>query len=270
MAAGLLTGGASIVFKAFNSLYRRAGQRSVDRFRVTENGVRYYNIKGVKVSEISWHNFNDILCVFCYHGDDYTDCVVEKVGGEGPYCYKDGEVDVTLNEGDVVIDVGAASGEFSAYAAYKKAPCWAFEPTAERYEQLKVTADLNPGLIFPVKLALSDRSGTARIATEGVGSPTMVFMAGSTRSEDVEMVTLDRFVEDNNIERVDFIKSDIEGAERQLLRGAVGVLRKFGPKLSICTYHLPDDREVLAEIIMSANPRYKIVQGPAKLYAQVI
>jgi FkbM family methyltransferase len=98
--------------------------------------------------------------------------------GDGErYCYRDGEVDVTLREGDVVIDAGAASGEFSAYAAYKKAPCWAFEPTAERYEQLLVTASLNPGLIFPVKLALSDQPGTARIATEGVGSPTMVFTA---------------------------------------------------------------------------------------------
>jgi FkbM family methyltransferase len=195
--------------------------------------------------------------------------VIERVGGEGPYCYKDGEVDVTLREGDVVIDAGAASGEFSAYAAYKKAPCWAFEPTAERYEQLLVTADLNPGLIFPVKLALSDRPGTITIATEGVGSPTMVFTAGSTRSEDVEMVTLDSFVKENGIERVDFIKSDIEGAERQLLRGATEVMRRFGPKLSICTYHLPDDREVLAEIIMAANPRYRIVQGPKKLYAQI-
>jgi FkbM family methyltransferase len=271
VAAGLLTGGASVVFKGLNSLYRRAGQRSLNRFRrVTESGVRYYDIKGVKVSEISWRNFKDILCVFCYHGDDYSDRVVEKIGGEGPYCYKDADVDVTLNEGDVVIDAGAASGEFSAYAAYKKAPCWAFEPTAGRYGQLLVTADLNPGLIFPVKLALSDGPGIARIATEGVGSPTMVFMAGSTKSEDVEMTTLDGFVKANGIEKVDFIKSDIEGAERQLLRGAVGVMREFGPKLSICTYHLPDDREVLAEIIMNANPRYRIVQGPMKLYAQVV
>lgn len=270
VAVGLVTGVSSLIFKALNSLYRRAGQHSVDKFRVTENGVKYYNIKGVKVSDISWHNFKDILCVFCYHGDDYSDRVVERVGGEGPYCYRDGEVDVTLYEGDVVIDAGAASGEFSAYAAYKKAPCWAFEPTAERFGQLKVTADLNPGLIFPVKLALGDHPGSIEIATEGVGSPTMVFTAGSTKSEEVAMVTLDEFVKENDIRRVDFIKSDIEGAERQLLRGAVGVLAKFGPKLSICTYHLPDDREVLAEIIMNANPRYRIVQGPAKLYAQVI
>jgi hypothetical protein len=209
VAAGLTTGVFSIIFKSFNSLYRKAGQRSVDKFRVTENGVSYYNIKGLKVSDISWHNFKDILCVFCYHDDDYRNRVVEKAGGEGPYCYVDNEIDVTLCEGDVVIDA------------------------------------------------------------EGVGSPTMVFTAGSTKSEEVAMVTLDDFVKENGIEKVDFIKSDIEGAERQLLRGATEVMRKFGPKLSICTYHLPDDREVLAEVIMKANPRYRIVQGPKKLYAQI-
>jgi hypothetical protein len=71
VAAGLTTGVFSLIFKSFNSLYRKAGQRSVDKFRVRENGVGYYDIKGVKVSDISWHNFKDILCVFCYHDDDY-------------------------------------------------------------------------------------------------------------------------------------------------------------------------------------------------------
>jgi hypothetical protein len=74
-------------------------------------------------------------------------------------------------------------------------------------------------------------------------------------------------VSENKLERVDFIKADIEGAERGLLSGAKNVLKEFSPKLSLCTYHLPDDCEVLERLILEANPKYKVRQGPNKLYA---
>lgn len=80
---------------------------------------------------------------------------------------------------------------------------------------------------------------------------------------------MDAFVEKQGLERVDFIKADIEGYERKLLMGAQETLKRFAPKLALCTYHLPDDPEVLAGLIRQANPRYKIVQKRAKLYASV-
>jgi hypothetical protein len=76
-------------------------------------------------------------------------------------------------------------------------------------------------------------------------------------------------VEENNISRIDFIKSDIEGAERDMLRGATKVLQKFAPKLAICTYHLPDDPQVLEQIIKEANPDYRVVHISKKLFAAV-
>ena len=68
---------------------------------------------------------------------------------------------------------------------------------------------------------------------------------------------------------VDFIKADIEGYERYMLEGAQETLRRFAPKLALCTYHFPDDPEVLAALITKANPAYRIVQRRAKLYASV-
>ncbi|MDR2910312.1 MAG: FkbM family methyltransferase [Bacteroidales bacterium] len=266
---GIVSGGLSILSKKFKKFYYETGQNSLNKYLVYENGLKYYNIKGVKVSEMPWGNFNDILCVYCYYNDDYSKEIVEKFKGEGTYCYKDIDIDVTIKEGDVVIDAGASVGEFCAYTAYKKALCYAFEPTESRYEKLCVTANLNSGKIIPVKMGLSDSCSVAQIVTEGIASPSMVLTIGGTKSEEIELITLDQYVNDNNIAKVDFIKSDIEGAERQLLRGATNVLKTFAPKLSICTYHLPDDPEVLAEIILTANPKYKIAQGKSKLYAAI-
>ena len=67
----------------------------------------------------------------------------------------------------------------------------------------------------------------------------------TVETKTVNVTTIDEFVKSNNIEKVDFIKADIEGAERDMLRGATEVLKKFAPKLAICIYHLPDDKEVL-------------------------
>jgi carbamoylphosphate synthase large subunit len=48
------------------------------------------------------------------------------------------------------------------------------------------------------------------------------------------------------------------------------VLKTFAPKLAICTYHFPDDPEVLEKIIKDANPDYTVVHLRHKLVAAVV
>ncbi len=85
----------------------------------------------------------------------------------------------------------------------------------------------------------------------------------------LEITTLDTWAKKNDIKKIDFIKSDIEGYERHMLSGATTILREHQPILSICTYHLPDDREVIKNIILKANPNYTIIQRKMKLFAFV-
>jgi hypothetical protein len=87
--------------------------------------------------------------------------------------------------------------------------------------------------------------------------------------EKIKITTLDNFAHEQNLKKLDFIKADIEGAERDMLKGARGILKEFAPKLALCTYHLPDDPQVLENLIMEANPKYRVKQISKKLFAAV-
>jgi FkbM family methyltransferase len=132
----------------------------------------------------------------------------------------------------------------------------------------KETARLNGGKIHPIQKCLGSREATVRIGvSEHDSCRSGTFLPRNQLYETIQTTTLDKFVEDTKLERVDFIKSDIEGAERDLLRGSTRVLQEFEPKLAICTYHSPEDPELLERIILEANPKYRVVHTRQKLFA---
>jgi FkbM family methyltransferase len=192
---------------------------------------------------------------------------------EGPYQWKK----VHLKKGDVVIDAGGNIGLFSLFAAkYYNCKSYAFEPFEEILPVLKKNIQMNglDDLIHVCPYGLSNANNTAifNIARDNIGASSIVLSDDKNPNNnmtEIQCVSLDSWVEENQITKIDFIKADIEGAERLLLQGATKVLQTFQPKLSICTYHLPDDKQVLERIIKKANPNYKIVHVYQKLYAYV-
>jgi len=210
-----------------------------------------------------WLNseFIDIVCPLIPDG------VYKKLPYlEGPYELGD----VKIEKGDVVFDFGARMGLFSIMTANFDCLCYAFEPMPSNIIWLKELVQINPHIkIAPY--AVSDQNGNAWFDNYDA---TSVFGKISESNEKnnkfkVDCITIDSFVEQNNISRVDFIKADIEGAERLLLKGATRVLKEFSPKISICKYHLPDDPEVLVDLILKANPNYIIEEKYMKIYAYV-
>jgi FkbM family methyltransferase len=190
---------------------------------------------------------------------------------EGPYERRN----VKIENGDIVIDAGAFNGDFSALAALKGAAGYAFEPSSIVYEKLllptvKINAGL-PGKFIPVRKGLSDKTGSitiGRVEEFGTGA-SLSSDCGEGKTEEVELTTVDAFAHENNLPSVDFIKADIEGAERLMLAGARGVLKDFAPKIAVCTYHLPDDKEVLEDIVREANPKYVVEHKYKKMYCHV-
>jgi hypothetical protein len=61
--------------------------------------------------------------------------------------------------------------------------------------------------------------------------------AADSRGVEVETQTIDDLVAANSLDRVDFIKMDIEAAEPDALMGAEQTLRKHRPQLAISIYH---------------------------------
>ena len=86
--------------------------------------------------------------------------------------------------------------------------------------------------------------------------------AGATRinengTESAQIITLDDYVREKNLPRVDFIKLDVEGAELDVLRGAATTITRFKPILALSAYHKLDDFWTLMEFVKDLNSEYE-------------
>lgn len=273
----------SKIFHIKTQNYRKARASRLKKIFWNEED-RTYHIKDVRFPELNEIDerlllgvvFDDTFCSYYYFGDKYDEVTVDYCDtflGEGLYGLVNNRVNVTVEPGDIVIDAGSWIGDFAAYASVKGATTYAFEPTKRIFALLQKTSEINRNII-PVKKGLSnDNTSTMLfVNTDGnSGGNSLKPKANEEQkaSYEVETVRLDDFVRENNLPRVDFIKADIEGFERHMLAGAQETLARFAPKLALCTYHLPDDPEVMAGLIKQANPKYNIVQKRKKLYASV-
>ena len=69
--------------------------------------------------------------------------------------------------------------------------------------------------------------------------------------------TLSSLIKSNKLKRIDFIKSDIEGYEDQLIDDLPKIVKKFRPKLAISIYH---------SNLKSINSIQQLVSLPIKLF----
>ena len=76
------------------------------------------------------------------------------------------------------------------------------------------------------------------------------------------LTTIDELVSELKLRRVDFIKIDIEGAEKRALTGPRCTLVTYKPQLAIAAEHLPDDGEAIQMALVKLSPSYKVECGP--------
>ena len=149
-----------------------------------------------------------------------------------------------IKKGDIVVDAGAHIGTFSIKAARIVGPggmVIAIEPDDRNLSFLKRNIEAN-GLenvvVVPkgvwsrkdkLKLLISSRSSEGH----SVGK---VYSMGD-KSTDVEVDSLDNILQELGINRINFIKMNIEGAEIEALKGMDETLRDNGVNLAIEAAH---------------------------------
>lgn len=118
---------------------------------------------------------------------------------------------------------------------------YAFEPL---YNQFKLEQNdeiiKNSGKVEMVEKALFDKSGKTNIILNAASSRLNTYLT-SDENPTVDTISIDEFVKEKNIEKIDFIKMDIEGVELQALKGAEKTIIKHRPYLAICIYHHYND-----------------------------
>ena len=126
-----------------------------------------------------------------------------------------------IKEGMTVVDIGAHIGYYTIIAANlvgKKGKIYAFEPEPENYSLLVKNIEINGYQnIIPVKKAVSNKVGTAKLFLGTSALHTILESKGNNQSIEVETTTLDGFFTEK--EKIDVIKMDAEGAEYMILQG---------------------------------------------------
>jgi FkbM family methyltransferase len=120
------------------------------------------------------------------------------------------------------------------------------------------------GRIECVKRALWNRSGeTLGYTSRASGTSLLV---GSKDDGSVETISIDDWVRQRALPRVDFIKLDVEGVELDALRGAEKTIRTFRPRIAVSVYHREDDLISIPAFLNSLNCGYKLLLDHFTIY----
>jgi FkbM family methyltransferase len=184
----------------------------------------------------------------------------------GPFVYDSAEFQRELDEsphlaGEVrfitsiagpgmrVIEVGANRGVTAVALARRvgtQGHVYAFEPVPEFYDIVKENLSRN-GVdnVSVYRKALSNSTATIPFFKHGGGSG--IAPVEEADAIHVQTTTIDRFVAEQAIERIDIVNMDCEGSELNVLLGARGLLAEHRPQI-FCEIH----HEYLSQLDQSA------------------
>lgn len=179
--------------------------------------------------------------------------------------YTRGSVDVKA--GDVVLDCGANVGTFTRKALRKGARLVvAIEPSPSNVAALRITfaqeIEQRRVIVYPKGVWNKDDvlsmwvyqnsaldSFVMRRRTEEANKPVEVR---------VPLTTIDRIVTELALDRVDFLKMDVEGSERAALVGARSTISRYRPRMAIAAENLTDDQYEVPKAVSAAYNKFRL------------
>jgi FkbM family methyltransferase len=162
--------------------------------------------------------------------------------GRGHNYRKSGELNVIKQIGKyytpeislVIFDVGANAGNYTKALSeffLSRAVIHSFEPSKKTYETfLETVRDLKN--VLPNNFGFSDNETKQLLYSDTDGSGyastyqrnLVHFGITMDKSEEIKLSTIDSYCRSNNIEKIHFLKLDIEGHELKALNGAKGMI----------------------------------------------
>lgn len=162
-----------------------------------------------------------------------------------------------LPEGGVFMDVGANVGAYSLHCARRvgeDGKVIAFEPGYEAMTMFQESIRLNgyQKRIQAISAAVADRDGVMHLEGSS-GSWFNMHLSTESVGKPVSVRSIDSVCQELNLNRVDAIKVDAEGFERQVFEGSLGVLQKFRPV--VVFEHIRDGRESVLGFLKDSGYR---------------
>lgn len=140
-----------------------------------------------------------------------------------------------IKPGDTVLDVGANIGFHSLYFAELTGPTgkvFSFEPIQVNYDAFKHNLSLNNFIqIIPQQIALGNENNTLAIHLDLEQSNPGAFnlLTEGTKNHTIKCEKGDDFSNNLGIDKVNFIKIDVEGYEYEVLKGLKSTIHRSRP-----------------------------------------
>ena len=173
-----------------------------------------------------------------------------------------------VQKGDVVLDCGANVGVFTRVALDAGARLIvAIEFAPENLECLRrnFAGEIRDGRVVIYPKGVWDKDDVLTLSVDPTNSAADSVVMHPEKSREgprVQLTTVDKLVAELKLDRVDYIKMDIEGAEKQALAGARETLAKYHPRLSLSAYHRPEDPQKIPELVLAGWSGYRMECGP--------
>lgn len=171
------------------------------------------------------------------------------------------------NPGAVIYDMGANIGYFSLLCAASpgsKAMVYAFEPIPSNMNLLCRHLLMNKvENIIPVNLAVSDHFGLIDFSADNSSvsytyKQSSQYYGNRAINIKVGIIDLDMLTGQLGFAKPDILKIDVEGAEYDVLKGAVETIRKYRPKILLSTHepHVPGIEQHCLDFIKEMDYNY--------------
>ncbi|VVC03785.1 Hexuronic acid methyltransferase AglP [Candidatus Bilamarchaeum dharawalense] len=153
-----------------------------------------------------------------------------------------------IKKSDVVVDIGAHIGFFSVMAGQmaREGRVYSFEPNPDNFDLLGINLLMNNlGNVRPIHEAVTDRRGSIELflSDKNTGGHSIYDYGDRTNRVVVSSTSLQDIVKQHQLDRIDFLKMDCEGAEYEIFRNIPPEVLRLVRKLSMECHYQGEGRE---------------------------